>query len=289
MTRSSSLLAALLLVSLLAFPSTVAAQDKGPERFWVEVQIFQPMNHDTLLGVSDSLIPGGVALLPLETVLGLDDEPDRERFRVGFRFARRHEIELAYLDSSRSGTGNVSGILAAAGVVPPFPLPIDPTVTARFDTEDLEFSYKYYFVANQNVDFGLSIGAHRVSADLFVSADTSGLPPFPGGGVIDELEGSLSEEAPLPVIGLHGSARLTKNLRVRGMGKVFTAEVEDFSGDFTEFQVSLEARLLDFLSVGAGLYSGDLNIDQDVDPAKTEIVRLDRKQDGLFFFLRLGV
>ena len=274
-----------IILLLLALPTSPLLAD-GRKGFFLIGEYFFPLDLSTRLDLTSEDLDFGE--ISLEDDLGLDSDPTQERFRGGYRFGKRSEIELSYLSIVRSA----NAVMSRTFDHPLLPQPVDVSfdVFTRFDTEDIELSYKFYFVARDAVDFGLSIGLHQVSVDFaldgIASTSLPGLPELQFGGMASD-----SFDAPLPVAGLHGAARIGERVALRGHFKVFDASYEDYSGTYTDFQASLEFRVWKALSLGAGFYLNEIDAEDTAARRGTgslEIVAVDIDREGVFAFVRLG-
>ena len=274
-----------IILLLLALPTSPLFAD-GHKGFFFIGEYFFPLDLSTKLDLTSEDLDFGE--ISLENDLGLESDLTQERFRGGYRFGKRSEIELSYLSIARSS----NAVLTRTFDHPLLPQPVDVSfdVFTRFDTEDVEFSYKFYLVARDAVDLGLSIGLHQISADFSLSgvASTSlpGLPELEFGGMASD-----SFDAPLPVVGLHGTARIGERVALRGHFKVFDATYQDYSATYTDLQASLEVRVWKALSLGGGFYLNEIDAEDTAAQRGTgslEIIGVDVDREGVFAFVRLG-
>ena len=282
------LLAVVSLVSLLVLvPVPASAAESG---FYVVGQLFSPLDLESTLDISSEAIDFGH--VSMEADLGLDAEPSQERFRGGYRFGRRSAIELSYLSIARSGQSVITRTVVVPGNIPGLPesVEVDLDLVTRFDTTDVELSYKFFFLQREAGELGFSVGVHAINSDFSIGGDATaslpGQPPVTFSGFEAD-----SVDLPLPVVGLHGRARLTKRVYLNGLVKFFDAEVDDYSGTYSEVEASLEIRLTRNLAVGVGLFDNSFEAQQknaDRMSPDLRIFGVDLNRQGTFFFLRFG-
>lgn len=275
-----------LIVLLLLAVSTSPLTADSRKGFFFVAEYFFSLDLSTKLDLTSEVFDFGE--LSLEGDLGLESEPTQERFRGGYRFGKRSEIELSYLSITRSANAVVTRTFEHVLLAQPVDVSFD--VFTQFDTEDIEFSYKFYFVARDAFDLGLSIGLHQIAVDFaFDGVASAALPGIPD----LEFDGaeSASIDVPLPVVGLHLAARLGERVVLRGHLKLFDASYEDYDGTYSEFQASLEFRVWNSLSLGAGIFVAELDAEDTAAERGVgdfEILGIDLDRDGVFAFVRLG-
>ena len=80
-------------------------------------------------------------------------------------------------------------------------------------------------------------------------------------------------------------------MALRGHLKVFDASYEDYSGTYTDFQVSLEVRVWKTLSLGGGFYVSELDARDTAaqrGSGDLEIIGVTVDREGVFVLARLG-
>lgn len=144
---------------------------------------------NTELQVSTPAVIG--AILSLEDELGVSQSASVLRADMQYKFNRRNGLQLSYYDIRRDGEKTIPNDIIVGGVTIPA-----GSVETEFDTLILKFNYQYNFVAEPRVLIGASIGVFWINLQTSIRSQTV------------NIEQSFEGNAPLPVLGLHGSYAL---------------------------------------------------------------------------------
>lgn len=131
---------------------------------------------------------------------------------------------------------------------------VDALVASSFDTTLIKTAYKYSFINNGKVDFGLSVGVSTFIFDFEVVAEGSA-----GGGPSEVQAESEQQVAPVPVLGLHVDYTIRPGLILKASGEIFDLDVDDFEGKVTDFRVSIDWYPFEHFGFGAGF--NDVRLD----------------------------
>ena len=269
------------LLLILTIPSAASAEEARAERFYLTVDGFPGgLELDTKLRVDGSA--GRGSLIDFEDELRLDDSVERVRVSLGFPLGERHEIELSYLEVSRTEeasagrTFQIGNREFSAGF----------ELRTRLETADIEIGYKYYLLRSDRSDFGFSLGLHGVLAEVDVRgrAGASVGQNQPREFDVQEREES---DVPLPVLGLHGSHQFHPRWLFDGSIKAFgLVEVDRYSGEFFELRLGIEHLSFKHVGFGFGLYWTRLEVDAEFE-RRLELGSFEYEQLGGRIFSRL--
>lgn len=154
-----------------------------------------------------------------------------------WRINDRHAIEASWVSLNRTGTRPVSGEIHWGDAV----FPVNAQIDSKFDSEVIRATYRYSFYNDRRGnEASILLGVH------YTTVDTSLSNP---GGTISQ---SASVNAPLPTIGLRGSASFLDTLRVTGYFQALKVKIGDYDGDLVNGAVGLEWAFLPQAYAGVG-------------------------------------
>ncbi len=269
------------LLILVASPA-LQAQDRDLRGFWGYFEGFLPLDLETALTVSAGDAQIGTSI-DAESEFGLDGALDRARFRGGFRFGRRQEIEFSYLRVVR----NNEKVLTRNLQIGRFEFVAGFELRSELKTEDVELGYNYYFLQRERGELGFSVGLHVIFTELNVDgtafiAPGAGIPPV-------ELAAAEGESVgiPLPYLGLHGKAKIGRKFVLSGLVKVLDVSIGDYSGNWTGIEAMIEHRTFEHVGFGLAFYLSDLDVGADV-AGGALLVDLSLEQTGFAVFVRFN-
>lgn len=235
MTRLSKVWIACGLLAVSA--GTVRAQSTSPpwEKASIQLGAFSTSS-DTEMRV-DSKGGGVGAVVNLENALGVGAENTTYRVDGFYRFGeeRRHQIELHYFDSRRSGSNVLDSEIQIGNTT----FPVGAAVSTQFDLKFINLDYSYAFFQDDRIRLSVAGGLHTTGVHYKV--DSPGLALFE-----DE-----SFTAPLPVVGLRGEVAVTERWRLKGSADVFYLHYQQYTGALAD--TSLAVEYLPFKHAGFGL------------------------------------
>ncbi len=281
LNRSSSVALVLGLLILASSPA-LQAQDQDLRGFWAYVEGFLPLDLESSFTISSGDAEIGTSI-DIEGELDLDDAIDRARFRGGFRFGRRHEIEVSYLSVARRN----GKILARNLQVGRFEFAAGFELQTQLKTEDVELGYNYYFLQRERGEMGFSLGVHTILNEVTVDgtafiAPTTGLPRAEFAAVESE-----SVSIPLPYLGLHGKVELGRKFVFSGLVKVFELSIQDYSGSWTSVEAKIEHHTFEHVGFGLGFFLSDLDVQADL-ARGVVLADFSQEQNGIAVFVRFN-
>ncbi len=205
---------------------------------------------DTEMRVNSSTGAVG-AVVNVEDALGVGGEKSTYRIDGFYRFGemRRHQVELHYFDSRRSGTR----VLDEDIVIGDTTFPSGFTVSSEFDLQFINFDYSYAFVQDDRVRLSVSGGLHTTGVHLKVDS--------PGPTLFEDQ----SFTAPLPVVGLRGEVAVTERWRLKGGADVFYLAYDQYTGLLSDTSLAVEYLPFKHAAFGLGINSVRMKIESDGD------------------------
>jgi len=207
------------------------------------------VGHDTFA----LLRPKGIDLPGVDIERQTDIPANTSDFRMeGYlRLGRRHRLVLGYLQMNRDALSRLQGEIRWEDEV----FPIDVQVGTVWDTRVLSFNYRFSLLKRERFDLGISAG-------LFAMKVTSGIGLA---DAIEDVSADVSEQAPLPMLGLGIEWEFARNFMLRARGQYLAISVQDtVDGSWGEGAVAVEWYPLESvrqLGIGAGYNYTDIDVD----------------------------
>lgn len=215
----------------------------------------------------------------LEQAFRFDDE-SIFRGEAMWRIRPRHELRLMYFEINRAREASLEETIDFDGET----FPVGVWARAEVDTRIVQLAYGYNFVRRDNYELGASVGVHHVR---FGAGIRGRLDAGPGGEVSGSLRGSIGTDAPLPMVGVHGTWRVWSDLYLQGHAKYFNTRFDIYDGELIDVQGTL---LWNFSRhVGAGLGYNYFKANVGVDDPRDFIGRIRWSYSGLQVFVRLAM
>jgi hypothetical protein len=251
MTRLSKVLIACGLLALSA--GTVRAQSGSMpwEKGSIQIGGFITSS-DTEMRVNSSTGAVG-AVVNVEDALGVGGEKSTYRIDGFYRFGetRRHQIDLHYFDSRRSGTRVLDQTIQIGDTT----FPIGATVATQFDLQFANIEYSYAFFQDDRVRLSVAGGLHTTGVKFKLDS-----PPA--------LFQDQSFTAPLPVVGLRGEVAITERWRLKGSIDAFYLEYDQFTGLLADTSLAVEYLPFKHVGFGLGVNNVRMKVESDGDNAE---------------------
>lgn len=245
----------------LGFVSPCAAAEDEPEEakdyrygsirlgaFWVG-QI------DNSIVARSEDFPVGI-FIDLSKDFGLSDSVTVPRGMFGYRFSRRHQVNVGYFQISQDNQVVLERTIEIGESV----FPIGARVDFSYDTKVYKAAYTWLFYDSDKVVLGASFGLNIVDFGARLTAAV-GVEPI-GETEIRETTGTT---APLPVLGLRLAFRATRKLSLIAAADFLVVEYGKHGGTFQDNYALLDWRLSKIFSIGGGINSLDLELNVDDD------------------------
>jgi hypothetical protein len=186
----------------------------------------------------------------VEDALGVGSEKATFRIDTFYRFGetRRHQIDLHYFDSRRSGDRVLDETIEIGDTV----FPIGATVSTEFDLQFINLDYSYAFFQDDRVRLSVAGGLHTTGVKF--KADS---PPT--------FFEDQSFTAPLQVVGLRGEVAVTERWRLRGSSDMFFLEYDQYTGLLADTSLAVEYLPFKHAAFGLGINSVRMKIESDGD------------------------
>jgi hypothetical protein len=230
------------------FPCTVHAQATLPwEKGSFQIGGFITSS-DTEMRV-DSTGGGAGAVVNVEDALGVKGEKNTYRIDTFYRFGetRRHQVDLHYFDSRRSGDRVVDDTIQIGDAT----FPVGAQVSTQFDLKFINLDYSYAFFQDDRVRLAVAGGVHSTGVHYKVSS--------PGLGLFEDQ----SYTAPLPVAGLRGEVAVTERWRLKAALDLFYLKYDRYTGTLADSTLAVEYLPFKHMGVGLGLNSLRMRVEAE--------------------------
>jgi hypothetical protein len=254
-----------------ALPAFAEGPDPLENPFNVTLGTFL-VNTDTEVRLDGELGPG----TPVDFDRSFGDEGDQSRFRLdgSWRFAKRHKVRAMIFSTSRSDAREFDWEIEWEDEV----FPVGARIKGEVDFSVYQVAYEYLFLRRETWELGASIGVHYTTFETSLSAtvDTGG---GTGGSATRKADADLN--APLPVIGLHGTWGLGHDLWLDATAQFFSLSIDEYDGSLQDYRVGLVWQPKSWAGVGVGY--NRFTVDVDVDTSGFDGT-LDWTYDGPIIF-----
>lgn len=235
---------------LAVLPCTVHAQATQPwEKGSFQIGGFITSSDTEMRVDSDR---GGVgAVVNVEDALGVKGEKNTYRIDTFYRFGetRRHQVDLHYFDSRRSGDRVVNDTIQVGNST----FPVGAQVSTEFDLKFINLDYSYAFFQDDRVRLSVAGGLHTTG--VHYKLESPGLA----------LAEDQSYTAPLPVAGLRGEVAVTERWRLKAGLDLFYLKYDRYTGTLADSTLAVEYLPFKHAGVGLGLNSLRMKIEAEGD------------------------
>ncbi len=212
-----------------------------------------------------------------ESDLKFGNSDELFRFEGQFILKRRHQINVGYYELNRTAQNTITREIEWRDRV----FPVNAEVEGFFNTEVIELSYTYWWIAKDKVVLGVNGGIQMTAIDVGVDLveRTAGT-----------LAADLGVDEPVPLIGFEVRSKLTDKLMFRGVGRFVTfSSLGALSKvTVTDFSVGLEHRTWGTGGFGIAYKAldFDLEIEKDLPLNRKLTGAVDYGFGGVEVFLR---
>lgn len=249
-----------------ALPALAEGPDPLEDPFHVTLGTFL-VNSDTEVRVDGKLGTG----TPIDWDKTFGDEGDQTRFRLdgSWRFAKRHKVRAMIFSTSRSDSREFDRDIEWEDEV----FPVGAKIKGEVDFAVYQVAYEYLFLRRENWELGASAGIHYTTFETKLSATLE----TPGGPGSATRKADADLNAPLPVIGLHGTWGLGHNLWIDATAQFFSLSIDEYSGNLQDYRIGLVWQPKSWVGVGVGYNRFAVDVDVDTSGFKGA---LDWEYDG---------
>ena len=198
----------------------------SPDNFRMRLGlIFADLDSD--VKVSSPSLPGdGIDL----TGRGLvDHKKDAFRGDGYWNFLGRSYLDFGFLDYSTDGSNTITKDINFGDVVYKAGATVSGETSARY----IYAAYRYGFVKNNNVHFGLSLGVSYATERAKLSGIASVTAP---GGAVTSVGATRERElnVPVPLLGMNLEVALGRSVTIGGNIRAIGANIDPWSGSWVE-------------------------------------------------------
>lgn len=249
-----------------ALPALAESPDPLEIPFHVTLGTFL-VNSDTEVRLDGKLGTG----TPIDWDKTFGDEGDQTRFRLdgSWRFAKRHKVRAMIFSTSRTDSREFDREIEWEDEV----FPAGAKIKGEVDFAVYQVAYEYLFLRRETWELGASAGIHYTTFETKLSATLE----TPGGTGSDTRTADADLNAPLPVIGLHGTWGLGHNLWLDATAQFFSLSIDEYSGNLQDYRIGLVWQPKSWVGVGVGYNRFAVDVDVDTSGFKGA---LDWEYDG---------
>jgi hypothetical protein len=194
---------------------------------------------------------------PIDFDRTFGDEGDQTRFRLdgSWRFAKRHKVRAMIFSTSRSDSREFDRDIEWDDEV----FPVGARIKGEVDFDVYQVAYEYLFLRRETWELGASFGVHYTAFETSLSAtvESGGT----SGSVSRKADADLN--APLPVIGLHGTWGLGHDLWLNATAQFFSLSIDEYSGGLQDYRIGLVWQPKSWVGVGIGYDRFTVDVDVD--------------------------
>lgn len=171
-------------------------------------------------------------------------------FQVGafYRFSDHSRLDLTYVSWKRNNVHTIDQEITWGDVI----YDAGAEVATKASGQMLNAIYRYSFVNNGKVSFGLNGGISSLWNDISLSGEGTISGGEPVSGTVTESKNTIF---PIPVIGAHFEMTLARRLFWRAEGNFFAASISGYDGNVSELSTSIAYFPTRNVGIGAGLAS----------------------------------
>lgn len=186
--------------------------------------------------------------IDLEKNLGLTSSKTLTRATLQWRPFARHDLQLTYFRTRRSGDLNIDRQIVYEDTT----FPIQANVASRFDIDFWDLSYTYWARQTQTNGLGINLGVMGMSFNGELSATVA--------NTTVALHQDAAAKVPLPVIGLEGRYAFGDRVVTDVRGSFLpSVSIRSYKGDALLGRASAEYIVARTVGLGVGYNYFNLN------------------------------
>ena len=209
--------------------------------------------------------------LDLEEDLGLESSTSVARLGGYFWLGRRHRIDGAYFDLSRSASIPIKETIDYGDET----FSINTVVNTDADLTIIKADYTFAAVARERGWFGVTAGLYVAETKMALSQATLGRTE------------SEDLTAPLPLIGLRGDYAINDRITLRGAVQWFGYEADSIDGRLTDLYIGADYGFGERMAVGLAYNQVSMNLGAEKDDGFQG--RIDWGYDGLLLYFKFDL
>jgi hypothetical protein len=227
----------LIALCLVLCPSFVAAENRGDDRFSIELGVFLEAFETTVRLDSETLGKG--TEIDVENDLGLSTDQNNFRFDGTFRITRKQRLEFGYTSWNRDGDRVIDTEIHFGDEI----YPVNTTIRSMNATDVYKLAYKYSFLNGERFETGLSFGVSVFDIATSLSAEAV------GGGTQFE---SVTTVGAVPLLGGFFDWKIGDNLVLQTTGELFDLSTGGLDGHMSDLRGALNWYPFRNVGFGAG-------------------------------------
>lgn len=209
--------------------------------------------------------------LDLEEDLGLESSTSVARLGGYFWLGRRHRIDGAYFDLSRSASIPIKETIEFGDET----FAINTVVNSEADLSIIKADYTFAAVARERGWLGITAGLYVAETTMALSQATLGRAE------------SEDLTAPLPLIGLRGDYAINDRITLRGAIQWFGYEADSIDGRLTDFYFGADYGFGERMAVGLAYNQVSMSLGAEKDNGFQG--RIDWGYDGLLLYFKFDL
>ena len=179
--------------------------------------------------------------LDFETDMGFSSSEELFRAEAQVIFKRRHQVNLGFYSLDRSSSKTIERQIEWSDRT----FPVNADVYGFWNTDVIELSYTYWWIAREKSVFGVNAGFQIAGFDIGAGLETERL----GLGI----DSDVSVSAPVPLIGVEYRRQIGQKLMFRGIGRaVKWGSIEEIT-DVLIYDFALQFEHRTFKNGGIGI------------------------------------
>jgi hypothetical protein len=207
--------------------------------------------------------------IDMEDDLGLESSTNVARIGGYVWFGRRHRLDGAYFDLSRSASIPIQETIDFGDES----FEINTALTTESDLTIIKADYTFAALAKDRGFLGVTAGLYVAETGFALSQPTLGRAE------------SEDVTAPLPVFGLRGDYVVGDRITLHGAMQLFGYSTDEFDGHFTDFYFGADYGFGQRMAVGLAYNSVSMNIGAQDDGGFSG--RLDWGYDGILLYFKM--
>jgi hypothetical protein len=209
-----------------------------------------------------------------------DDSKSTFRGEGYWNFLGRSYLDFGYVDFKLEATKSITRDFTFNGLV----YKAGAEVSGETESRYIYAAYRYGFVKNPNVHFGLSLGLTYAKLSASLSAK-AGVQRPDGTVVAGGATTERSIDVPVPLIGADFEVALAKGLTLQARARGVGLTIDPYSGSWVEFAAGLNWYFAQHFGIGGAYEYQKIKLDKD--ESEPDAFHFEQRYDGprVYFLL----
>jgi len=246
-------------VCWIAFAQPARAEGEAADKFKLSLGGYTLARNESEMSLTERRLGAGVSISPEDT-LGLQTEQTVFRLDGQYRFNRQHSLTFSWYSISSDGTKKLEEQIDWVDENgDPITIPVGARVDTRLEYDIYKLGYLWSFYHSQQVELAAGAGLHITRIAVGLDAETTS-------SNIGARDARLT--LPLPVLSFGLTYNVTPKFNWFLKSEVFSIELQDWSGTYSDSTFGVEYRAWKNIGVGIGLANNSLKVSRDTDEYK---------------------